>query len=81
MNYPIREGFMTMEKIRESVIAGSWYSDDPQTLKHEIARYLENADISSIEGEVVGLVALHAGYMYLEALLRMLTRLSKAVFR
>ncbi len=64
MNYPIREGFMTKEKIRESVIAGSWYSDDPQTLKHEIARYLENADISSIEGEVVGLVAPHAGYMY-----------------
>jgi AmmeMemoRadiSam system protein B len=55
---------MSAEKIRESVIAGAWYPSDPTLLKRELAGYLDRADPPALEGELVGLVAPHAGYMY-----------------
>lgn len=55
---------MVVEKIRESVIAGTWYSDQPEILENEIRKYLSQAKASSIEGELVGLVSPHAGYRY-----------------
>lgn len=55
---------MAVEKIRESVIAGSWYPGQPETLKKEIQNYLSQADVPSITGELVGIVSPHAGYMY-----------------
>lgn len=54
-----------MEKdIRKSVIAGTWYPGDPETLRGEIRRYLEKATSRPVEGAVVGLVSPHAGYLY-----------------
>lgn len=55
---------MSAEKIRESVIAGTWYSSDPVLLKKELAGYLDRADPPALDGKLVGLVAPHAGYMY-----------------
>ena len=55
---------MTQEKTRESVIAGSWYPDHPETLKKQIGKYLDQAQISPLGGSLVGLIAPHAGYVY-----------------
>jgi AmmeMemoRadiSam system protein B len=55
---------MRVEKIRESVIAGTWYPADPAILKKDLARYLELARPSDLEGELTGLAVPHAGYIY-----------------
>jgi AmmeMemoRadiSam system protein B/AmmeMemoRadiSam system protein A len=55
---------MTQEKIRESVIAGSWYPGHPETLKKQIGEYLDEAPPTPLGGELVGLIVPHAGYMY-----------------
>ncbi len=55
---------MDAEKIRESVIAGTWYTSEPARLKDELVGYLERAAPPALEGPLVGLVAPHAGYMY-----------------
>ncbi len=55
---------MTQEKIRESVIAGSWYPGHPEALKKEIGKYLDEARPGPLGGTLVGLIVPHAGYMY-----------------
>jgi MEMO1 family protein len=50
--------------IRPSPIAGSWYSADKKKLSAEIKGYIENTAVPAFSGEVVGLVAPHAGYFY-----------------
>jgi len=55
---------MCAERIRESIIAGSWYPDNPDTLRNEIAGYLERARPHPGMENLIGLVAPHAGYMY-----------------
>jgi len=55
---------MSAEKIRESVIAGTWYPADPALLKKELVRYLDRARPPALEGDLIGLVVPHAGYMY-----------------
>ncbi len=56
-----------MNKITEtrpSPIAGHWYSGNAQMLKAEINKFLNNACLSNPGGEVIGLIAPHAGYRY-----------------
>ena len=55
---------MSSEKVRESVIAGSWYPAKPESLTKDIQKYLARAEVSPPNGEILGLVAPHAGYMY-----------------
>ena len=55
---------MSVAKIRESVIAGTWYPTDPALLKKELVRYLDRARPSDPEGDLTGLVVPHAGYIY-----------------
>ena len=55
---------MGTEKIRESVIAGTWYPGNAQKLSKEIEGYLDQAKTPTLNGEVVALIAPHAGYMY-----------------
>ena len=55
---------MAAEKIRESAIAGSWYPGDPKQLRDQIRGFLEKAASPPIQGELLGLVAPHAGYSY-----------------
>ncbi len=55
---------MGAEKIRESAIAGTWYSSDPVMLQKELAGYLDRADKPVLDGELAGLVVPHAGYIY-----------------
>ena len=53
-----------MEKLRKSIIAGSWYPEDPSILRGDIARYIKNVPDRELTGDVVGLIVPHAGYMY-----------------
>jgi AmmeMemoRadiSam system protein B len=53
-----------MNTIRKSVIAGSWYPGKPSTLKRDIEKYFGNVPDLKLDGEIVGLVAPHAGYIY-----------------
>jgi AmmeMemoRadiSam system protein B len=49
---------------RPSPIAGLWYSNDSSKLAEEIDRYIENARIPELNGEVRCVLAPHAGYRY-----------------
>jgi AmmeMemoRadiSam system protein B/AmmeMemoRadiSam system protein A len=55
---------MGMKEIREPVVAGAFYPNNPEVLSRDIKRYLENAKEEKLEGEIVALVSPHAGYMY-----------------
>ena len=50
--------------IRPSPIAGRWYTSDPKKLAASIDAYINAAKLPPIEGEIIGLVAPHAGHMY-----------------
>jgi hypothetical protein len=50
--------------LKKSVIAGSWYPGNPTILKKDIENYFNSVPYLELEGEVVGLIAPHAGYTY-----------------
>ena len=50
--------------MRPSPIAGTWYSANPEKLGRTVDLYIERAVLPDLPGEVVGLVAPHAGYQY-----------------
>lgn len=49
---------------RPSPIAGQWYPGNARELGTLVDRFLDDAPDISIPGEIVGLVAPHAGYLY-----------------
>jgi AmmeMemoRadiSam system protein B len=51
-------------EFRPSSIAGQWYEGDPKTLANSVDRYLDQANLSHLDGDVIGVVAPHAGHMY-----------------
>jgi len=53
-----------MNTLRKSVIAGSWYPGVPSVLRKDIENYFNLVPDLELEGEVVGLIAPHAGYVY-----------------
>ena len=54
----------TKTGLRPSPIAGQWYPDDPMRLADSVDHYIEDADLPVIEGEVVAVMAPHAGHRY-----------------
>lgn len=50
--------------VRPSPIAGLWYSSQPVSLKRQINTYIEQAELPELTGQVIGIVAPHAGYRY-----------------
>jgi AmmeMemoRadiSam system protein B len=50
--------------IREPAVAGSFYPADPAILRRDIGVYVKRANVEEIEGQVLGLISPHAGYMY-----------------
>lgn len=44
-----------------SDLDGAWYPSSPATLKAELEKYLSEAHIPKIEGEIIGVLAPHAG--------------------
>ena len=53
-----------MGSVREAVVAGMFYPDDPKILAGEIQEFLKNAKFDAIDGEIVGVISPHAGYVY-----------------
>jgi len=53
-----------MKTLRKSAIAGSWYPGKSSTLKQEIEKYFASVPDFYLEGEIVSLIAPHAGYLY-----------------
>ncbi len=54
---------MFENQVRESVVAGSFYSANPEALRETIGSYLKNATFKDIKN-IKGLVCPHAGYIY-----------------
>jgi hypothetical protein len=54
----------TPADIRPSPIAGFWYTDDPKHLADSVDRYISQAKLPPLEGEVVAVMAPHAGHRY-----------------
>ncbi|MGC8855597.1 MAG: AmmeMemoRadiSam system protein B [Anaerolineae bacterium] len=50
--------------IRPSPIAGQWYSDDPTELAQSVDHYLAQARLPELPGEVLAVIAPHAGHVY-----------------
>jgi AmmeMemoRadiSam system protein B len=53
-----------LNDIRPSSIAGQWYPGDPARLADSVDRYLQNAKPLDIQGQVIGVIAPHAGHRY-----------------
>jgi AmmeMemoRadiSam system protein B len=54
---------MTLD-VRPSPIAGTWYAGDRTTLAREVDAYLESAVLPDLPGEVLAVIAPHAGHRY-----------------
>ncbi len=54
----------SIDSVRPSPIAGHWYSSNPAQLRKEIEGYLKSASLPDLKGDMVGLIAPHAGYFY-----------------
>jgi len=55
---------MRQESVRQSVIAGTWYPGQPERLRQTIESLMGNVEFQPIDGQLVGLIAPHAGYVY-----------------
>jgi AmmeMemoRadiSam system protein B/AmmeMemoRadiSam system protein A len=51
-------------QVRESVISGTWYTKDPNALQRQLTGFLQNVPVHEHSGELVALIAPHAGYQY-----------------
>ena len=58
------EGKAMKEEVRRPAVAGSFYPADPKTLAQQVRAFLSQAPQEEVPGEIVALVAPHAGYMY-----------------
>lgn len=50
--------------LRPSPIAGTWYESNPESLAASIDTYLANAKLPSLDGQVIAVIAPHAGHRY-----------------
>ncbi len=53
-----------MIDLRPSPIAGQWYEGDPDALARAVDQYLDDARLPKLEGDVMGVIAPHAGHRY-----------------
>lgn len=53
-----------LTNVRPSPIAGTWYSANPGQLRKTVQGYIDDAVNPDLPGDVVALVAPHAGYIY-----------------
>jgi AmmeMemoRadiSam system protein B len=49
---------------RPSPIAGTWYEGDPEALSRIVDAYISHANLPDLKGEVIAVVAPHAGLRY-----------------
>ena len=55
---------MTALDLRPSPIAGTWYPANPNSLAVSIDEYLDNAKLPEMQGQIIGVIAPHAGHRY-----------------
>jgi MEMO1 family protein len=53
-----------MDALRKSIIAGSWYPGNPSALRRDIEDFFSLVPDTELKGEVVAIIAPHAGYVY-----------------
>lgn len=51
-------------EIRPSPIAGTWYENQPERLASQVDGYIQAANLPDLPGEVVAILAPHAGHRY-----------------
>ena len=49
---------------RQSPIAGQWYPGDPKQLAVSVDEYIQEAQLPELTGEVIAIMAPHAGHIY-----------------
>ena len=54
----------TISPVRPSPIAGMWYEGNPRALSQVVDRYLDQAVIPALPGEVIAVISPHAGHKY-----------------
>lgn len=52
------------EKIRKPVVAGTFYPGDAVTITRQLADFFKKVKKADVPGEIVALIAPHAGYVY-----------------
>ena len=52
------------ETVRSPAVAGSFYPDSPQILSAQMEKFIDDAELKETDGELIGLIAPHAGYVY-----------------
>lgn len=50
--------------VRPSPLAGRWYDADPDVLARKVDGYLDSAQLPDLEGEIIAVIAPHAGHTY-----------------
>lgn len=53
-----------MIDVRPSPIAGRWYEGNAKALARSVDAFLDDAKLPELDGEVVGVIAPHAGHIY-----------------
>jgi AmmeMemoRadiSam system protein B len=54
----------TIAPVRPSVLAGTWYKSNPGALRSVVDQYLDQAELPELPGEVIAIIAPHAGHIY-----------------
>ncbi|MGD8404559.1 MAG: AmmeMemoRadiSam system protein B [Anaerolineales bacterium] len=54
----------SISNLRPSPIAGTWYEGNPEVLKQNVDAYLDNAKLPDVQGDVIAVIAPHAGHRY-----------------
>lgn len=54
----------SLPDLRPSPYAGTWYEGSPERLARQVDAYLDGASLPDLPGEVVALIAPHAGHIY-----------------
>ncbi len=54
----------TIAPVRPSALAGTWYEGNPKALARAVDQYLDQAELPELPGEVVAVIAPHAGHIY-----------------
>ena len=61
---PCYNNFMNSLDLRPSPIAGTWYEGMPKPLAARVDEFLAAAELPEISGQVMGVIAPHAGHKY-----------------
>jgi MEMO1 family protein len=54
----------TIAPVRPSPLAGTWYEGNPSALSQAVDQYLDRAELPELPGQVVAVIAPHAGHIY-----------------